>query len=228
MVTLLLTSLFVVTLLAIAIYFWQKPASSNKSEILPPLPGRALFQEGTPAGIAQAAVDAQDLKADKARQLRNDLLERARSGDKATLQEAQEDARLYDEVLDALVAGAESDAALLSLVSYIARNNIRVNRSLAERFIASSSGNLDRGRVAKMLHVAALSDDAAVYQKAVETALELWRKGSLSEVSAQQLRAILEGEFWILSSPTRSSGAGFLMKRALAGARRELDAAHRE
>ena len=79
-----------------------------------------------------------------------------------------------------------------------------------------------------MLHVAALSDDAAIYQKGVETALGSWRKGSLSEISPQELRAILEGEFWILSLPTRSSGAGFLLKRALAGARRELDAAHRE
>jgi hypothetical protein len=42
------------------------------------------------------------------------------------------------------------------------------------------------------------------------------------------LRSILEGEFWILSSPTRRSGAGFLLKRALAGARRELEAAHND
>jgi hypothetical protein len=79
-----------------------------------------------------------------------------------------------------------------------------------------------------MLHVAALSNDAAVYQTAVETALEFWRGGLLSEVSAQELRAILEGEFWILSSPARSSGAGFLLKRALAVARRELKAAHND
>ena len=229
MVTLLLTSLFVVALLAIAIYFWQKPATSNKSEVLPPSPGRALFQEGTPAAMAQAAVDADALKADATRRLRDELLDRARSGDKTTLQEAQaEDPQLYKEVLDTLVSGAESDAALLSLVSHITRNDMRVNGKLAERFIASCVGDLDRGKVAKMLHVAALSDDAAVYQRAVETALESWRNSSLSGISAQELRAILEGEFWILSSPTRSSGAGFLLKRALAGARRELDAAHRE
>jgi hypothetical protein len=76
-----------------------------------------------------------------------------------------------------------------------------------------------------MLHVAALSDDAAVYQNAVETALEFWRERHLSEISAPELRSILEGEFWILSSPTRGSGAGFLLKETLAGARRELEAA---
>jgi hypothetical protein len=79
-----------------------------------------------------------------------------------------------------------------------------------------------------MLHIAALSDDAAVYQKAVETALTFWRDGHLIDISAVELRSILDGEFWILSSPTRSSGAGFLLKRALNGARRELEAAHND
>jgi hypothetical protein len=77
------------------------------------------------------------------------------------------------------------------------------------------------------LHIAALADDAAVYQRAVEVALRFWREGNLPDVSAQELRSILDGEFWILSSPTRSSGAGFLLKNVLAGARRELNAAHK-
>jgi hypothetical protein len=44
-------------------------------------------------------------------------------------------------------------------------------------------------------------------------------------MSTQELRSILESEFWILSSTTRSSGAGFLLKRALRSAHRELEAA---
>jgi hypothetical protein len=79
-----------------------------------------------------------------------------------------------------------------------------------------------------MLHVAALSNDAAVYQSAVESALEFWRERRPSEISAPELRSILEGEFWILSSPTRSSGAGFLLKRTLRSARRELEAGHND
>jgi hypothetical protein len=79
-----------------------------------------------------------------------------------------------------------------------------------------------------MVHVAALSDDAAVYQSAVEAALKFWRDRHPSEISTRELRTILEGEFWILSSPTRSSGSGFLLKQALAAARRELDAAHND
>jgi hypothetical protein len=74
-----------------------------------------------------------------------------------------------------------------------------------------------------MLHAASLSDDAAVYQKAVETALRAWREQELNDLSAQDLQALFTSEFWVLSSGTRSSGAGFILKRALASARRELE-----
>lgn len=217
MVTLLITSFFILALVVVALYFWHKPASAIRSETLPPSPGRGLFVDGTPDGLALAAAAADADAKTSALHKRNEILERAKTGDKSTLQEAQadKDALLYEEVLNSLVAVSSSEAALLSLVSYITRNNFPVNRTLAEAFIDSSKSAPNRSTTAKMLHVAALSNDAAVYQKAVETALEFWRNGSLSGSSAQELRFILEGEFWILSSPTRSSGAGFLLKRAL-------------
>ncbi|HJZ80521.1 MAG TPA: hypothetical protein VKD91_09250, partial [Pyrinomonadaceae bacterium] len=58
-----------------------------------------------------------------------------------------------------------------------------------------------------------------------EQALQLWHEGKLSAVSALELKALFEGEFWILSSRSRSSGAGFVLKRTLDSARRELEAA---
>jgi hypothetical protein len=79
-----------------------------------------------------------------------------------------------------------------------------------------------------VLHIAALSDEAAVYQTAVESVLFFWREGRLTEISPLELRSILEGEFWILSSTTRSSGAGFLLKRTLAKVRGELEAAQHD
>ena len=124
-------------------------------------------------------------------------------------------------MLNSLVNVADSEPDLLSLVSYITRNELPVNRKLADRFIDSFKSARDRSTTAKMLHLAALANDAAVYQRAVETALESWRGGYLARVSPQELHAILEGEFWILSSATRSSGAGFVLKRTLAAARRE-------
>lgn len=229
MVTLLFTSLLVLILLAIAIYFWQKTASPPKSEGLPAAPGRALFPEGTPSGIALAAADAETRVVAEAERQRQQLLERAHAGDKATSTEAQAaGADVYEEVLSVLTANANSPGALLSLASYISRNNLRINKSLAEKFIESHSPELGRGTVAEMLHIAALSDDAGIFVKGLQLALKAWRAGTLPDVSAQELQAILEGEFWILSPPTRSSGAGFILKRELASARRELSAAHRE
>jgi hypothetical protein len=228
MVTFLITSFFILALLAIAIYFWQRPASTIQTDALPPPPGRGLFIDNPLDDRDVALISAEaDSEATKAKRIA--LIERAKAGDKSVLQEARgEHHELYEEVLNLLVAGADNDVKLLSLVSYVTRHELRVNKKLAERTIDSYKRAPDRNSTAKMLHVAALSDDAGVYQSAVETALRFWRDRRLAEVSAQELRSILEGEFWILSSSTRSSGAGFLLKRTLANARRELEAAHNE
>jgi hypothetical protein len=232
MVTFLITSFFILAFLAIAIYFWQKPASSIEAERLRPPPGRGLFIDGAPDGSAapQARAEADFEAAEGAARQRAELLQRAKAGEKSTLQEAHYtgDSHLYEETLDLLVADADSDPKLLALISFITRHELRVNDKLAGRVIDAYKNSPDRSATSKMLHIAALSDDAVVYQRAVETALQFWRKGRLPEISAPELRSILEGEFWILSSPTRSSGAGFLLKRTLANARRELDAAHND
>ena len=230
MVTILITSLFILAFLAIAVYFWQKPASSIEAEaLLPPPPGRGLFIDATPDGQsgqqARAGVDSEAIANAAARRL--ELLDRAQAGDKSTLLEARsiDDAQLYEEALNLLLADADSDPKLLALVSYVTSHELRVNQNLAEKVMESYKKAPDRGSTSKMLHIAALSDDAAVYQSAIETALQLWREKRVSEMSAQELRSILDGEFWILSSNTRSSGAGFLLKSTLRGAHRELEAA---
>jgi hypothetical protein len=232
MVTFLITSFFVLAILAIAIYFWQKPASSIHVEALRPPPGRGLFINGAPddLAVAQISAESESQAAANAEKTRRELVERAVAGDNSTLLETHlvGDAEFYKEVLNLLVDAADSDPKLLSLVSYVAHHELPVSKELAGRLIESYTHAPDRSSTAKMLHVAALSDDAAVYHSAVETAVKFWRDGRLSEISALELRAILDGEFWILSSPTRNSGAGFLLKRALAGARRELEAAQND
>jgi hypothetical protein len=225
MVTLLITSFFILALAAIAIYFWQKPAVRTSVDVLTPPPGRGLFIDGTTEGRALALADAQEQATVATRQERAELLERARNGDKSTLLEALGNRQLYDEALTLLVVAADSDPKFLSLVSYVTRHELLVNQNLAASQIASYRRAADRNSTAKTLHVAALSDDAVVYQSAVEAVLQFWRAGQLAGVSALELRSILDGEFWILSSATRSSGAGFLLKRTLAKARRELEAA---
>lgn len=230
MVTFLITSFFILAILAIAIYFWQKPAPSTEAQALRPPPGRGLFIDGTPEGQALAIAEASSKATANAVALRAELVARAKDGEKSALQEARKtgDGELYEDALNMLVASADSDPKLLSLVSYVTRHELPVNKNLAEKVIGSYQNAPDRSSTAKMLHVAALADDAGVYQSAVEAALKFWRDGRLSEISPQELRSILDGEFWILSSTTRSSGAGFLLKRTLAGARRELEAAQND
>ena len=226
MVTFLITSLVIAAFLAVAAYFWQKPTYSTKTESLTAPPGRGLFLDGSPEGAALVAAETESEALANAERTRAELLNRAREGEKATLEEAHTtgDALLYNEVLNSLVDSVESDPALLSLVSHVSRHELPVSRKLAERFIDSTKRIRDRHATAKIVHLAALSNNAEVYQTAVETAIEFWRSGSLADVSPQELRAILEGEFWLLSSHERSSGAGFILKRTLANARRELEA----
>jgi len=231
MVTFLITSLVILAFLAAAAYFWQKPAFPAKTEPLPLPPGRGLFIDGTPDGAALAAAEAESLAIANADQRRSELLSLAAKGEKSVLEEARnlgnaEHSEFYDEVLNTLVESADSAPKLLALGSYVTRHEFPVNKKLAARFIESCKSAPDKLSTAKMLHLAALSNEADVYEAAAETALECWRKQLLRDLSPQELLAILEGEFWLLSSHARSSGAGFLLKRTLSNARRELEAAH--
>jgi hypothetical protein len=232
MVTFLITSFFILAILAIAIYYWQKPAASIEVEALRPPPGRGLFIDGPSDSSAIAHPKAAaELEANtNVSAKRRELVERAKAGEKLSLMEAHQaaDPELYEEALNLLVGTADSDPKLLALISYVTQHELPVNKELAETVIDSYKRTPGRSSTAKMLHVAALSDDAALYQSAVECALKFWRDRRLSDISPLELRSILEGEFWILSSSTRSSGAGFLLKRALRSARRELEAGHND
>jgi len=75
----------------------------------------------------------------------------------------------------------------------------------------------------RLLHVAALSDDAKIYGRAIELVLMSWRDGSLSDISTKDLQALFNSEYWELSSHTRTSGAGFVLKQTLAQANREIE-----
>ena len=217
-ITAFVSVLAILLLSGIGLYFWQKTARDDSERILPPSPGfYGLFAEQpTKAEMKQEDIERREL-------LASSLLERARTGDRSALSEAKDDADLYDRILNDLVERVDSDASLLSLMSYVAQNELPVNGPLARAAIASWQAHPDRGSTAKALHFAALSDDADRYQEGVEDALKFWREGKLANVSAEELQALFDGEFWILSARTRSSGAGFVLKRTLANARRELE-----
>jgi len=225
MVTLLVTSFLLLAAITYVIYLWQRPSSNRDAGFSLPPRAVGLFAE-TALKEAQAhELESVENLADEERQA---LLSRAAAGDKKALDDASAkgDTALYDEVLNALVEGADSDASLLSLVSYIARSDARlcVNNHLAEKFIESWKTSPDRNSTAKMLHIAALADDASIYQAAIETAYQFWRDQKLTGLSATELRQLMESEFWLLSPAQRNSGAGFLLKRKLAALRRKLAA----
>ena len=236
MVTFLFTSIIILGLLSVAIYFWQKPnhksldGSEREPNALPPSDSRGLFVD--PATDDNAAVVARQLESQpeisETTKL-SDLVTRARDDDKSALLDANRhgDKAIYEEVLTAFVEQANDAPKLLSLVSFVVGHKLPVSRQLANAVIASWKAAPDRPSTAKMLHIAALSDDVPTYQMAVETGLRFWLSGRLSDISPVELGSLFDGEFWVLSSAARNTGAGFILKRTLASARRELKrAAH--
>ncbi len=222
-ITAFISLLVILFISGIGLYYWQKSARDDAERILPPSPDfHGLFgdQAPTPEAKTQEEVERRAHETSL-------LIERAANGDKSALNEANQsgDTGLYERVLDQFVNQTNSEAALLSLMSYVAQNELPVNCALAKAAIASWQGNPDRNSTVKALHFAALSDDADLYRTTVEQALQLWRDGRLGADSTSDLRALFDGEFWILSARTRSSGAGFVLKRTLDKARRELEAA---
>lgn len=226
MVTLLITSFFLLAGITYVVYLWQRPSSNQQAELnFPPPRAVGLFDDNgsneppreLPGGEAVAEEQCQA------------LLARAAAGDKEALRDALalQDTGVYDEVLNKLIERADSDKALVALASYITRSDahLRVNHLLAEKFIESWKSAPDRNSTAKMLHVAALADDANIYQTAIETAYQFWRDRRLTGISSDELRQLIESEFWILAPPVRNSGAGFVLKRKLAQLRRQLVAA---
>jgi hypothetical protein len=167
MVTFLITSVLVVGLIAIAIYFWQKPANRTETiELPPPESVRGLF-DATPA-------------------------EPAVSDYQAPVPRSEQSSR-------------------------------NAHKELAEALIQSFQETADRDSTVELLHTAALSDDAEIYTRAIEVAMHAWREKKLADLPPKDLQALFTSEFWVLSSGTRSSGAGFVLKRTLSSAQRELE-----
>lgn len=228
MVTLLITSFLLLAGITYAVYLWQRPSSNDEAEFtLPPSPPAArLFDDDSVNDLSPRELPGAEVFTEEQRAA---LLARAQAGDKEALAQAHatRDVDLYDEALNELVERVDSDKGLLALASYITRSDasLRVNRRLAEKFIESWKRAPDRNSTAKMLHVAALANDAGLYQTAIETSYEFWRMRRLTGISADELRQLIESEFWILAPLVRNSGAGFVLKRKLAHLRRQLVAA---
>ncbi len=231
MVTFLFTSILLLGFLAVVLYFWQRPTSGSGTRALDPPASRGLFADNAHQdALYLPSSDGTMSPASAEKGLdRVSLIERAGNGDISALDEAHQtnDEALYNSILDSLIQRADSDARLLGLLSHVMRSELPVSKGLAEVVIEQWKRAPDRSSTAKALHIAALSDDAGTYRGAVEAALQLWRDRKLTAVSADELLALFDGEFWVLSSGTRTSGTGFRLKQTLARARQELQSAAR-
>jgi len=115
------------------------------------------------------------------------------------------------------------DDKLRALASLVMNDGqLRGSVELAEAYSTLWQQTPDRTTTGTMLQLAALSDDADTYNKAVEIACLFWQSGQLPQFTGEALRQLIDSQYWLLSADARRTGAGFLLKQRLAGLRAEL------
>lgn len=153
------------------------------------------------------------------------LLKRALEGDLTALVEAHraQDHVLYRSVLDGLLEGAvTSEDKLRSLAAFVANDSdLRGSPALAGAYMKLWQQHPDRQTTAQLLHLAALSDDAETFERTVEATRTYSLSGRLSKIRPEELSALIESEYWVLSSAARRTGAGFVLKERMTGLRQE-------
>lgn len=207
---------------ALAISRRKRNSLNESSEHLlaAPTTFEGLFD--TPSSAQFAAEE----KASREASRRADFLERARQFDLQALNDTHTDARLYHEVLNEFIAhSSDSQDKLQRLVGHLSKSKeLKGNVRLAEMMIEAWKNSPDNKSTARMLHFAALSDDAALLQHAIELTLDSWQKGRLPNLSAKDFLALAESQYWVLAPEARRSGAGFILKNRLTDLRRTLAA----
>ena len=228
MSAILIISVFLIFVATIAILRTKRPSSGKETEYLPPgLRPRGLFDDRAALSLDEGSEDESERRADE--EFERGLLSRAALGDFEVLKDAHASgsAELYRHILDILVERCgESADELRTLADFITQNDeLRASHTLAARLLEDWERNPSRAYVPQLLRVAALSDDAAMFERAVSSLMRAQSDGRLTDMSAEELRSLFEGEYWLLSSEAKRSGAGFLLKQRLAHVRRELSAA---
>lgn len=215
---------------AYAFYRRQHEPSDYPAQLgTKPVPPRSLFdgREAHPIDKPLSATHTSEAAVERAASLRR----RAAEGDLTALAEAHraQDPVLYADVLDGLLDRAtDSETNLRSLASFVASDaGLRGSPRLAAAYARLWQQHPDRPRTARLLHLAALSDDASTFERAVVASTEAARAGRLREIRQEELTALIESEYWVLSSAARRTGAGFALKERLAALRRESATGHK-
>jgi hypothetical protein len=215
--------ILVLTLTAAAFLFTVQ----RYARALPEEPKNAAFPHRPPASLFAEEDEPESLTEGRAHNQSMAWLEQAARGETQALECAQAagDPKLYAQTLDALIDAHERQGNLPDLVKRIANGNgLRGSARLAERVIQSWQRAPGRRSTVEMMHMAALSDDAEIYGKAVEHALKAWQDEKLADLKAEDLIALIESQYWEMAAEARSGGAGYALKLKIADARRELTA----
>lgn len=225
--TVILISFLLLALVALALRFIKRrPTPSEISS------GKTAWQFDGLLAAEREAEARQLFEADafaQAEATRQRLLARAAAGDLYALNEAHErgPANLYTEVLQTLVVQADGPSQLQQIAQHIINSRtLRPGREFATLIIAQWRAATDQLSVINLLHLAALSDDAPTFERAILVAREQWRAGKLL-IPAKDLAAAVESSYWLLAAARRESGSGFLLKQLIADLRRELAATPR-
>jgi hypothetical protein len=209
---------------AVFTFYARQRRSFDKSEqpVIPAPHFEGLFDHSD----ATLSREAKQLTLESERQT---VLDLAKNGDVNALTRAHsaKDAELYAAALDALVERASGrQEALAALVSQVSKSNgLRANKQLAQLLIETWKAAPNRRSTIEMIHIAALSDDAEIYEQALEAALDLWRSGRLTGFRSDELSELFVSQYWVIAPEVRQGGRGFALKRRLLSVRRELAAA---
>ena len=226
-----MSALFIVTLVLLAavayrIFRKQQELDSYRAEreLFASQP-RSLFDQ--PPDRAEAERLSAEEGARAAAELRSALLTRAAEGDYTALADAAraDDKSLYGAVLaESLDWANASEDNLHALASFVASDTgeLRGSGELTRAYLKIWERAPDRATTARLLHLAALSDDPETFGEAVGAAARALRDGRLQSLSGEDLRSLAESEFWVLSTESRTTGAGFVLKQRLASLRQEL------
>ena len=223
----LIISIFLVLVASFALLRTKRSPSNDASDYLPPgISPASLFGETAVGSLGEGREAFDESQKKVSEKLENSLLERAAQGDFEVLKDAHAagKAALYSRTLDALIEScASSTERLRSLAAFVTRDDeLRASPALAARLLEVWERDPTRGSTVELLRVAALSDDAATFGRALEAVLRAWEESRLNVLSAGELRSLFDGEYWLLSSEAQRSGAGFALKQKLADARRRL------
>jgi hypothetical protein len=227
--TILFISILLLAAATFAIRFWNRRPPPKEPDFFPePRSFDGLFAEQHAEEMKLLAqADAER----RAQEERLRLFDRAAEGDKTALDEAHTrgDGLFYREILQTLVERAEGDEEKLRAIAehIVDSRALRSSGEFAALMIERWGEAPVRLSFAGALHLAALSDDATVFRRAVEVASKFFREGRFPRVSAEDFLATIESAYWLIDTEARNSGSGFILKRLIVDVRRGLAAAPR-